>query len=136
LILGLAVSGAGWLQLAWAPAGAWGVVSFVLMLFCFGAGVVLIFSNLLALRQAITPPAMLARMTSTMRWITLFPALPGPLLGGWLGERMGTDFTLAFGGAGALVVALAAWRFTAIPAARHLPEALADDLENGEGKPL
>ena len=41
---------------------------FVLMLLAFSAATVLIFSNMLAMRQAITPVPLLARMTSTMRW--------------------------------------------------------------------
>jgi predicted MFS family arabinose efflux permease len=55
LVLGFAVCGAGWLQLALAPSNAWGVLSFVVMLLCFSAGAVLIFINFLALRQAVTP---------------------------------------------------------------------------------
>ena len=52
LLWGFAICGFGWLQLALAPATAWGVFSFVLMLLCFGLGAVLIFINFLALRQA------------------------------------------------------------------------------------
>lgn len=64
-IAGIAISGTGWLQLALSPADSWGVASFVAMLLCFSAGTVLIFSNMLALRQSITPPSMLARWA---RW--------------------------------------------------------------------
>lgn len=117
LILGFAISGLGWLQLAVAPAGAWAVVAFVVMLLCFSAGTVLIFVNMLALRQAITPPSLLARMTSTMRWLTLFPAAPGALLGGYLGEQFGLRHAIGFGGLGAILLAWLAWRFTPI---RHL----------------
>ena len=38
LVLGFAITGLGWLQLALVPAGGWGVASFVAMLVCFGAG--------------------------------------------------------------------------------------------------
>lgn len=118
LVVGMVVSGFGWLQLAVVPSGWPGIVSFVLMLLCYSTSVVLIFSNMLALRQAITPAPMLARMTSTMRWMTLFPALPGSLFGGLLAETYGLRFPLMLGGAGALVLALLVWRFTKIPAAR------------------
>lgn len=120
LIGGIAVSGAGWLQLAWAPGGGLGIVSFAVMLGCFSTSVVLIFSTMLALRQAMTPAPMLARMTSTMRWLTLFPAWPGMLLGGALAEHFGLRFPVATGGVGALVLALGLWRFSAIRAAKAL----------------
>jgi hypothetical protein len=55
---------------------------------------------------------MLARMTSTMRWLTLFPAWPGMLLGGALAENFGLRVPLAVGGGGALVLALWLWRFS------------------------
>ena len=118
MLCGMAISGAGWLQLALMPPGPAGVSSLLLMLICFGVSVVLIFSNLLALRQAHTPPEMLGRMTSTMRWLTLFPAAPGLLLGGQLAEHFGLRLPLAFGGIGALLLALGLWRLSHIGAAR------------------
>lgn len=114
LIGGMAVSGIGWLQLALAPAGVSGVVAFIFMLICFSTAVVLIFSNMLALRQALTPAPMLARMTSTMRWLTLFPAWPGMLLGGALAENFGLRVPLAVGGGGTLVLAFWLWRFSVL----------------------
>ena len=123
LIAGFAVSGLGWLQLAFAPAGGWGVLSFVVMLLCFSAGTALIFINLLALRQAITPAPLLARMTSTMRWLTLFPAAPGALFGGYLGEQFGLRYAVGFGGCGALLLAVLAWRYTVIRRVTRLPVA-------------
>ncbi|MEZ0307251.1 MAG: MFS transporter, partial [Ramlibacter sp.] len=121
LLWGFGICGFGWLQLAVAPANAWGVFSFVLMLVCFGLGAVLIFINFLALRQAVTPEPLLGRMTSTMRWLILIPALPGALLGGWLGEHLGLRWALATGGIGALALALIGWRFTMLHAQRELP---------------
>lgn len=121
LIAGFAISGIGWLQLACVPPGMWGVASFVAMLLCFSAGTVLIFINMLALRQAITPAPLLARMTSTMRWLTLFPAAPGALLGGYLGEQFGLRYAMGFGGLGALLLAGLAWRYTVIRTASSLP---------------
>jgi hypothetical protein len=116
MIVGMAVSGIGWLQLAWIP----GVTSFVVMLVCLSGSVVLIFSNLLALRQAITPAPMLARMTSTMRWLTLFPAWPGALLGGVLADAYGLRFPLLVGGLGALLLAVLLWRFSRLRSVRQL----------------
>ncbi len=122
LVLGFAVCGLGWLQLAWMPANVWGVVSFVLMLLCFSAGAVLIFINFLALRQAVTPEPLLGRMTSTMRWLILIPAGPGALLGGYLGEHLGLRYALATGGVGALLLAAWAWRHPVIRNVRTLPK--------------
>ena len=129
LVLGIGVCGAGWLALALAPANAWGVVLFALMLVCFAFGAVLIFINFLALRQAVTPEPLLGRMTSTMRWLILLPAGPGALLGGWLGEHHGLRSALAVAGGAALLLALAAWRHPVIRGVRELPrpESHADD---------
>jgi MFS family permease len=121
LILGLALSGAGWLQLAVAPVQNWGVASFVLMLLCFSAGAVLIFINFLALRQAVTPEPLLGRMTSTMRWLALLPAGPGALVGGYLGEHLGMRFALAFGGIVSLMLVVWAWRHPLLRHVRSLP---------------
>ena len=122
LVLGFAVCGAGWLLLAAAPANAFGVAAFALMLMLFSTGAVLVFINFLGLRQAVTPPHLLGRMTSTMRWLILIPAGPGALLGGWLGEHFGLRSALAFAGGGALLLALAAWRAPAIRRVRSLPQ--------------
>ena len=122
LVVGIAACGVGWLQLALAPTNAWGIVSFVVMLVCFGAGAVLIFINFLALRQAVTPEPLLGRMTSTMRWLILIPAAPGALLGGYLGEHFGLRIALAFGGCSALLLAFWAWRHPVIRNIQTLPK--------------
>lgn len=123
LILGFAVCGFGWLQLALAPLGAWGVASFVFMLLCFSAGAVLIFINFLALRQAVTPEPLLGRMSSTMRWLILLPAGPGALLGGYLGEHLGLRYALALGGIASIALAVWAWRHPVLRNVRSLPVA-------------
>lgn len=108
MVLGVAVCGLGWGLLALAPANNWGIAAFGFMLMCFSIGGVLIFINFLALRQAVTPEAMLGRMTSTMRWLILIPAGPGALIGGWLGEHMGLRYALGFAGVAALLLAMLA----------------------------
>jgi len=127
LVLGVAVCGTGWLLVSMVPANAWGVFAFAVMLLCFGVGAVLIFINFLALRQAVTPEPLLGRMTSTMRWLILLPAGPGALLGGWLGEHLGLRAALAFAGAGALLLAVAAARHPVIRGVRELPRAESAD---------
>jgi MFS family permease len=122
LVLGFAVCGAGWLLLAAAPANAFGIAAFALMLMLFSTGAVLVFINFLGLRQAVTPEPLLGRMTSTMRWLILLPAGPGALLGGWLGEHFGLRSALAFAGGSALLLALVAWRAPVIRNVRTLPQ--------------
>lgn len=131
LLLGFAVCGAGWLLLAIAPANAWGVAAFALMLMMFSTGAVFIFINFLALRQAVTPAPLLGRMTSTMRWLILIPAGPGALFGGWLGEHVGLRASLAVAGAGALLLAAVVWQFGLIRNVRELPAA--EQVDEGLG---
>jgi hypothetical protein len=121
LVLGFAVSGSGWVLLALAPLNALGIAAYALMLFLFGSGAVLIFINFLSLRQSVTPPPLLGRMTSTMRWLILIPAGPGALVGGWLGENLGLRVALGFAGCAALLLALFTWRYTVIRTVRTLP---------------
>ncbi len=121
LVLGIAVCGAGWLMLAFAPVNAYGIAAFALMLMLFSVGAVFMFINFLALRQAVTPAPLLGRMTSTMRWLILLPAGPGALIGGWLGEHHGLRSALGFAGGSALLLALVAWRVPVIRNVRTLP---------------
>ena len=133
LVLGFALCGVGWSLLSLAPANAYGVAAFAATLMLFGFGAVLIYINFLGLRQAVTPEPLLGRMTSTMRWLILIPAGPGALIGGWLGEHAGLRASLAFAGAGGLVLALLAWQTPAIRKVRQLPEPEhADDWLGGE----
>lgn len=121
LVLGFALCGLAWLELALAPP-AWGAAGFGLMLFTWGVGAVLMFINFLSLRQAVTPAPLLGRMTSTMRWLILVPAAPGALLGGWLGEHFGLRTALGFSGAGCVLVAAWAWRHPVLRGVRELPK--------------
>lgn len=136
LTAGIAVCAAGWLLLAVAPLSVWGVVAFALMLLLFGFGAVLVFINFLALRQAVTPAPLLGRMTSTMRWLTVLPAGPGALLGGWMGEHLSLRASLAFAGATALATALVAWRLALIRELRALPLPADEALPGGGATPL
>ena len=122
LVLGFAVCAGGWLLLSVAPANRWGVVAFALMLMMYAIGAVLVFINFLALRQAVTPAPLLGRMTSTMRWLILIPAVPGALWGGWLGQHVGLRSALAFAGGCGVALAVVAWHVPTIRRVRALPQ--------------
>ena len=129
LTVGFGLCSCSWLMLTAAPASASGVALFACSLTLFGLGALLIFINFIALRQSVTPAPMLGRMTSTMRWLILIPAVPGALLGGWLGEHGGLRVALGFAGVGAAVLTLVACRSTVLRALRALPAA---DAAEGE----
>ncbi|HTW74617.1 MAG TPA: MFS transporter [Steroidobacteraceae bacterium] len=128
LILGVTVSGAGWLLLAVAPLNGMGIATYALMLFLYGVGAVFIFINFLAMRQSVTPGRMLGRMTATMRWLILLPAGPGALIGGFLGQRFGLRVPLGCAGAAALLLAILSWRLPVIRSVRTLPAIKAEGI--------
>jgi MFS family permease len=128
LVLGLAVSGGGWLVLALAPLNGVGIGAYALMLFMFGVGAVFIFVNFLAMRQSVTPGRMLGRMTSTMRWLIMLPAGPGALIGGFLGQRFGLRVPLGCAGVASLLLALLTWRVPLIRSIRTLPTLKAEAI--------
>lgn len=123
LVVGYAITSAGWLLLAAAPANGWGIAVFALVMMGFTTGAVFIFINFLALRQAVTPASLLGRMTATMRWLTLLAAAPGALVGGWLGEHVDLRAALLFSGAVSALLVLLSWRLPLIRSLRALPEA-------------
>jgi len=118
---GFGLCSCGWLMLAAAPADLRGIAVFDVDLTLLGTGAVLIFVNFISLRQAVTPAAMLGRMTSTMRWLILVPAGPGALVGGWPGEHAGLRASFGFAGVGGMVLTFAAWRSPLLRAVRTLP---------------
>jgi MFS family permease len=131
MTIGIGSCSLGWLMLAAAPVGPWGVAIFATNLMLFGLGAVLMFINFLALRQAVTPAPMLGRMTSTMRWLILLPAAPGALIGGWLGEHASLRASLAFSGVCGLVLTFVAWRSPVMRSVRVLPVLPDAEAEGG-----
>ncbi len=121
LLSGLVVAGVGWLLLAFGPGAMGAAMRFGLMLLLYALGGTLMFIHFLSIRQALTPTLLLGRMTSTMRWLTMLPAGPGALLGGWLGEYWGLSVSLVCAGSGACLIALIGWASSTLPAMRHLP---------------
>jgi len=137
LVLGFAISGTGWLVLAAAPLNRLGIAAYALMLMSYGVGAVFIFVNFLSLRQSVTPGPLLGRMTSTMRWLILLPAVPGALLGGWLGESFGLRVALAFAGTTALALATVAFQLHVIRSVKTLPTLKAEAITpySADGEP-
>ena len=121
LALGMACSALGWWAGALDLPAPLAVPAFVAMLVLLGLGAVLVFINFLAIRQAVTPAHLLGRMTATMRWIILVPALPGALLGGWIGEHWGLRAPLKLAAIAGTLLALLAWRSATVRAVRSLP---------------
>lgn len=126
MLLGQALTGAGWLlAVVMSPervGPTLAVAAFVAMLLGFSVGATWIFVNFIALRQAVTPSPLLGRMTTTMRWLILIPAAPGAMLGGWLGEHVGLNAGLAFGGITLSTGVALAWRFSALRRVSELPQ--------------
>lgn len=121
LILSFGICSVAWLTGAAAPANGLGVAMFVFMLVLFGFGATLLFVTFIPLRQAVTPAHFLGRMTTTVRWLILIPAVPGALLGGWIAEHAGLRFTLLFSGLCALLLCVFAWHQPILRQTRSLP---------------
>lgn len=112
----LAAIGTGLFAAASGAAHVFGIAALIgaasgLFLLDFGATLYVV--NYLSLRQRITPDALLGRMTSTMRFLSVAPAPLGSLLAGTGAEHLGVATMLLVIAAG--VVALA------LTAAAHLP---------------
>lgn len=120
LALGCGLTAAGWLGPPLAS-GALAVAAFVAMLLTVSFGATLMFMNFLAVRQAVTPAALLGRMTATMRWLVVTPAVPGALAGGWLAEQAGLAAPLLAAGALGAVLTLAAVSNRALRGLAALP---------------
>ena len=123
LLLGVGLTGLGWIQMALFKDQVPAVIGFALMLIGFASGATLLFINFLAIRQSVTPAPMLGRMTTTMRWLIMLPAGPGALLGGWLGEHTLMSTPLLLAGVGAVVSAGVGWVVTPLRHLRELPQA-------------
>ena len=88
-------------------------------LFVFDFGIMLYWINYASLRQAVTPDALLGRMTATMRFFTVAAAPIGALAAGHAAEIFGLRET--FAGMGTLVAAMVAVLYLKTDL-RHVPE--------------
>ncbi len=99
IITGVLISGPVGFLVPLAPPTA-AVPVFIAFEVLLGIGMMMYNINQRSLRQAITPPRMLARMTATMRFL-VFGSIPlGALLGGLAGDLIGLRETLWIAAAG------------------------------------
>jgi MFS family permease len=91
-----------------------------------GAGGAIYTTSQLSLRQLVTPDHVLGRSTATRRFLVVGLAPLGALVGGALGERLGTRPTLAVGALGMLVAL--AWVLLSPVMAVRAPPATVDAL--------
>ena len=81
--------------------------AYAVLMFFFDCGVMLFFIPYLGLRQKVTPDAMLGRMTSTMRFLTVATAPLGALAAGWVAEHFGVRSGMACIAAGSIALTIA-----------------------------
>lgn len=110
ILIGLCVSALGFMLVPAIPAALFGsaaftVAAYAVVVFWIDCGATLFFVPYIALRQRVTPDAVLGRMVATMRALTVAMAPLGALLAGALGEGFGVREGLGCIAAGALLLA-------------------------------
>jgi hypothetical protein len=110
-VIGLCASSLGFLLMPAIPRDLLGsstasAIAYAIVVFWLDCGALLFFLPYLALRQRVTPDALLGRMTSTMRFLTVAMAPLGAAGAGMLGERFGVRGGLALSPAARLLLTL------------------------------
>jgi MFS family permease len=113
ILVGLCVSACGFALMPMIPKALLGSTAFTAsayggVVFLLDCGATLFFVPYIALRQRVTPDAMLGRMVATMRSLTVASAPLGAMAAGALAERFSVRTGLACVAGGALVLAVAA----------------------------
>lgn len=113
ILAGLCVSALGFALMPAVPVQLLGsanlsAIAYGLVVFLLDCGATLFFVPYIALRQRVTPDALLGRMVATMRSLTVAMAPLGALLAGALAERFGVRAGLVCVAAGAVLLALGA----------------------------
>jgi MFS family permease len=111
IVIGLCASSVGFMLMPAIPRGLFGssaasAMAYAVVVFWLDCGATLFFLPYLALRQRVTPDALLGRMTSTMRFMTVAMAPVGAAGAGLLAQRIGVRGGLAVVAAGALLLTL------------------------------
>ena len=112
ILAGLCVSALGFALVPAIPAAlfdsaGWTLAAYAMVVFWIDCGATLFFVPYSALRQRVTPDAVLGRMVATMRALTVAAAPLGALLAGALGEGFGVRAGLACIAAGAAALSVA-----------------------------
>ncbi len=107
IVLGFAATGAGFLLYALVPAGGWAVPLAGAAMFLVEGGMTAYTVNYLAMRQEVTPDAMLGRMTTTMRFLSVSGAPLGSAVIGQVAGAFGLVPVIVGLGVAALIAA--AW---------------------------
>jgi predicted MFS family arabinose efflux permease len=113
ILVGLCVSALGFVLMPAIPARLLGSTAFTAVaygsvVFLLDCGATLFFVPYIALRQRVTPDAVLGRMVATMRSLTVASAPLGALAAGAIAERFSVRTGLVCVAAGAIVLAVAA----------------------------
>lgn len=112
LVVGVAIAGVGYLAYT-VPQAGWGAAALLagLALFVFDCGSAIYVVNYLSLRQSVTPDALLGRMVTSMRFVTILPGPLGTLALGGLGDAQGLPATFVLMGGVCLAAAMFAARW-------------------------
>ena len=106
IVLGLAFTALGILAFSQVPQGTWAVTLAGAAMLLVEAGATAYTVNYLAMRQMVTPDAMLGRMTTTMRFLSVSAAPIGSVLSGYCADRFGIAPVLESLGLGAIAATL------------------------------
>jgi MFS family permease len=115
IAIGFAIAGAGFLTYAVVPAGVLAVPLAGAAMFLVEAGMTAYTVNYLAMRQEVTPDAMLGRMTTTMRFLSVSGAPLGSVFIGQAAAAVGLVPMIVGLGLSALLAAAWSHRFLLRP---------------------
>jgi len=125
IVVGFGAAGTGFLVYALVPTGTWAVAVAGAAMFLVESGMTAYTVNYLAMRQEATPDAMLGRMTTTMRFLSVSGAPIGSAVIGQLAGRFGMVPILVTLGIAALLAALWSRRLLANQSATGVPRSAA-----------
>lgn len=104
--VGLGVTALGFLAYSQVPLGDWTLALAGAAMFVVNAGMTGYTVNYLSIRQMVTPDAMLGRMTTTMRFLSVSAAPVGSSISGYCADRYGIAPLLTALGIGAIGASL------------------------------
>lgn len=112
LMVGQAASAIGWVLMPAIPVSLFGseaatAALYGIAMFFVDLGATLFFIPYGALRQKLTPDAMLGRMIATMRFLTVAMAPIGSMVAGVMGQQIGVRAALGWIGAASIALVLA-----------------------------